>query len=234
MPRFLPMDKSRGFRAAILVIPLSDGQAVNNPALLKTQSQVRWLFNILDAIYDGVMVVDQKGSIVYANPAYTRTFGVSVHKVLNRQLSDIEPDSRVLGVLQTGRPVVDDPSFVASAGVDIVANITPVFEDKQLVGAVAVFRDRSEILSMQEKLKLAIEEAEKHRLLTDRYYAELQELRARFLEVDDMVFESRPMQKILAMVLRLANVDSTVLITGESGVGKEIIAILIHRTSRRS
>jgi len=129
---------------------------------------------------------------------------------------------------------VDDPSFVASAGVDIVANITPVFEDKQLVGAVAVFRDRSEILSMQEKLKLAIEEAEKHRLLTDRYYAELQELRARFLEVDDMVFESRPMQKILAMVLRLANVDSTVLITGESGVGKEIIAILIHRTSRRS
>jgi len=86
---------------------------------------------------------------------------------------------------------------------------------------------------MQEKLKLAIEEEEKNRLLTDRYYCELQELRARFLDVDDMVFESRAMRKVVAMVLRLANVDSTVLITGESGVGKEIIAILIHRTSRR-
>ncbi len=213
---------------------MADGQTLDNLALLQTQSQVRWLFNILDSIYDGVMVVDQKGSIVYANPAYTRTFGVSVQKVLNRKLADIEPDSRVLDVLRTGKPVVDDPSFVASAGVDIVANITPVFEEKRLVGAVAVFRDRSEILAMQEKLKLAIEEAEKNRQLTDRYYSELQELRARFLEVDDMVFESRPMQKILAMVLKLANVDSTVLITGESGVGKEIIAKLIHRTSRRS
>jgi len=86
---------------------------------------------------------------------------------------------------------------------------------------------------MQEKLKLAIEEAEKNRLLTDRYYCELQELRARFLDVDDMVFESRALRKVMAMVLRLANVDSTVLITGESGAGKEIIAILIHRISRR-
>jgi len=215
------------------VVPLPEAPVANHSTLLQTQSQVRWLFSVLDSIYDGLMVVDRNGTIVYANPAYTRIFGVSVGRVINRPLVDIEPDSRVLTVLRTGKPIVDDPAFVISAGVDIVANITPIFEEGELVGAVAVFRDRTEILAMQEKLKLAVEEAEKNRLLTDRYYSELQELRARFLDVDDMVFESRAMQKIMAMVLRLANVDSTVLITGESGVGKEIIAILIHRTSRR-
>ncbi|HUW65587.1 MAG TPA: sigma 54-interacting transcriptional regulator [Spirochaetia bacterium] len=216
------------------VIPLPDEQAVNNLALLQTQSQVRWLFKILDAIYDGVMVVDKNGSIVYANPAYTRTFGVPVQKVLNRKLSDIEPGARMMDVLQTGEPVVDDPSFVVSAGTSIVSNITPIFEENELVGAVAVFRDRTEILSMQEKMRLTMEEAEKNRQLTDRYYSELQELRARFLDIGDVVFESRAMQKIMALILRLVNVDSTVLITGESGVGKEIVARLIHRTSRRS
>ncbi|MDA8337325.1 MAG: sigma 54-interacting transcriptional regulator [Peptococcaceae bacterium] len=203
-----------------------------NAALAPMQSEV--LFNVLDAMHDGVMVVDASGVIIYANPAYTRIFGVVVSMVLGRRLADIEPDSRVLKVLETGQPVVDDPSFVLSAGVDIVADITPILEDRQLTGVVAVFRDRREILSMQEKLKLVIEEVKKSRLLSDRYYSELQQLRARFLDVDDMVFESRPMRTILSMVIRLADVDSTVMISGESGVGKDIIAALIHRTSLRS
>ena len=96
------------------------------------------------------MVVDRNGAIVYGNPAYTGIFGVSVGKVVNRRPVDIEPDSRVLTVLRTGKPIVDDPAFVISAGVDIVADITPIFEQRQLAGAVAIFRDRTEISSCRK------------------------------------------------------------------------------------
>ncbi|MGQ9826107.1 MAG: sigma 54-interacting transcriptional regulator, partial [Desulfotomaculales bacterium] len=205
-----------------------------NVATKENTSQERWLFSILKAIYDGVMVVDARGTIVYANPAYTRIFGVPVEKVLGRRLAEIEPASRVLEVLRTGKPLIDDPAHVISAGVDIVTNITPIYEDDILVGAVAIFRDQSEVFSLHEILKKAQREVEKTRNLADRYYTELQELRARFLDVGDLIYSSQQMKKIIDLVLQLANVDSTVLITGESGVGKEIIAKLIHRTSRRS
>jgi len=209
-------------------------ERAGNVAARENASRERWLFSILGAIYDGVMVVDARGTIVYANPAYTRIFGVPVEKVLGRRLAEIEPASRVLEVLRTGKPLIDDPAYVVSAGVDIVTNITPIYESGTLAGAVAIFRDQSEILSLQEKLKTILGEVEKTRNLASRYFTELQELRARFLDIGDLIFSSRQMQKIIELVLQLANVDSTVLITGESGVGKEIIAKLIHRTSRRS
>ncbi len=175
--------------------------------------------NILDSIHDGVMVVDTDSTIVYANPAYTRSFGVPVNKVLGRKLSDIEANSRVLEVLRTGKPIVDDPSHVESVGIDIVANITPIYQAGTMVGAVAVFRDVTEVMVLKD--------------LTTRYFSELQQLRTQLLSMDNLVLDSPQMLRVVELIQRVAMVDSTVLITGESGVGKEMVAKLIHRTSER-
>lgn len=189
--------------------------------------RLRWLANILNSIYDGLVVVDAESRILYANPAYSRLMGVPVSKVLGKKLSEIEPQSRVLEVLRTGKPVVDDPSHVHSVGIDIVTSITPLFEGNKLVGAVAIFRDVSEVLALQERLRLALDQVEKSS-------RELKELRARLLQQDDLIYRSTAMRKLVDLALRLANVDCNVLITGESGVGKEVFAKLIHRASRRA
>ena len=175
--------------------------------------------NIMDSIHDGVMVVDMDSTILYANPAYNRCFGVEVSKVLGRKLCEIEPMSRVLAVLRTGKPVVDDHSHVVSVDIDIVANITPVFENGKMTGAVAVFRDATEVMALKD--------------LVTRYHSELLELRTRLLDVDDVVWESPVMRRISELAQRVAIVDSTVLISGESGTGKEVVAKLIHRLSQR-
>ncbi len=173
----------------------------------------------MDSIHDGVIVVSMDSTILYANPAYTRCFGVQVGKVLGRKLSEIEPNSRVLAVLRTGKPVVDDHSHVVSVGIDIVANITPVFELGKMTGAVAVFRDATEVMALKD--------------LVTRYHSELLELRTRLLDVEDVVWDSQAMRRVSELAQRVAMVDSTVLISGESGTGKEVVAKLIHRLSQR-
>lgn len=175
--------------------------------------------DVLRAIFDGVMVVDQEGKILFANPGYERIFRVDAAKVVGRNLQDIEPTSPVLEVLKSGKPLVDQPTRVVSAGVDIVANTTVVERDGAVTGAVAVFRDVTDIVTLRE--------------LTERYYSELQELRGRFVASEEFVSDSPKMQRVLELAQRVALVDSTVLITGESGVGKEMVSKLIHRTSSR-
>lgn len=174
---------------------------------------------VLDSIHDGVIVVGMDSTILYANPAYTRNFGVQVSKVLGRKLSEIEPDSRILTVLRTGKPIVDDHSHVVSVGIDIVANITPVLEQGQMTGAVAVFRDATEVMALKD--------------LVTRYHSELLELRTRLLDVGDVVWDSPAMRRVSELAQRVALVDSTVLISGESGTGKEVVAKLIHQVSQR-
>ncbi len=200
---------------------------------LEGDSRLIWLASILNSIHEGVVVVDLNSTIIFANFAYTRNLGVPVTKVLGKKLSDIEPESPILQVLRTGKAIVDDPYQIKSLMVDIVANINPIYENSRLIGVVAVFRDRTEVQHLEEKLRQTMDEVKRSQALTSRYFSELRELRSRLLETDDLVLESPPMRKITELVMRLGHVDSTVLITGESGTGKEIIAKLIHRSSNR-
>ncbi|MDA8212428.1 MAG: sigma 54-interacting transcriptional regulator [Clostridia bacterium] len=197
------------------------------------EQRMKWLANILNAIHDSVVVVDTESTIIYVNPAYLRSWGVAEEKVLGRKLKDFEPTSRILDVLSSGRPIVDDPSRITSLGVDIIANITPIFDGEKLTGAVAVFRDITEIVALKEKLQETTAEMQRTKELTSRYYTELQELRSRLLEIDDLICESTEMRRVMEMVLRMGQVDSTILVTGESGVGKEVVAKLLHRVSKR-
>ena len=176
--------------------------------------------SVLDSIHDGVIIVAMDSTILYANLAYTRSFGVEVGKVLGRKVSEIEPNSHILDVLRSGKPVVDDHAHIVSVGIDIVANITPIFELGKMTGAVAIFRDATEVMALKD--------------LVTRYHSELLELRTRLLDdVQDVVWDSPAMRRVSELAQRVAMVDSTVLISGESGTGKEVIAKLIHRVSQR-
>lgn len=84
-----------------------------------------------------------------------------------------------------------------------------------------------------EELNRLRAELEKTDALKEQYKQELQRLRAQVVHEPEIVFKSGVMSNLLDMAIRVAAVDSTVLIQGESGVGKERIAELIHRHSPR-
>ncbi|MBX6395597.1 MAG: sigma 54-interacting transcriptional regulator [Alicyclobacillaceae bacterium] len=152
-------------------------------------------------------------TIYYANPAYSRLIGIPREKVIGRKLRDIEPQARIIEVLETEQPVFHDYSYVESAGMDVIGNMFPVWIDGQKIGAVAIFRPIS---------------------LTIPSASERNEATGRTDEADfpeGLVGRSRVFRNVLQIARKVARTDSTVLLRGETGVGKELLARAIHAAS---
>ncbi|MEB3103859.1 sigma-54 interaction domain-containing protein, partial [Ferviditalea candida] len=132
--------------------------------------------------------------------------------------------SVTLEVLTTKKPT----TIVQSVrGKEVLVTGNPVFDEKgELINVVTNIRDISELNTLKQDL-------EKTKALTEKYYSELTMLRQKADESIGMVAHSAEMQQIVSLASRVAQVDSTLLILGESGVGKEVIARLIHEQGNR-
>lgn len=185
---------------------------------------------IIESSSDGILITDPAGNILRANPAHERITGLSTRDIEGRQFHELikkgtYTTSIVDAVLQAGKSVTVVESKTDQHQLLVTGN--PVFSPGGEINRVVVnVRDLTEM----NRLLYELEQA---RRLSERYYDELTQLRAGSLKQEGIVFSSPSMQKLLALALRLAQVDSTVLILGESGAGKEVVARLIHRHSKR-
>ncbi|NPV44386.1 MAG: sigma 54-interacting transcriptional regulator [Firmicutes bacterium] len=188
----------------------------NNPYLKK----------LLNSLHEGVIVVDSNTKVIFANRAYSRILGVQPHKVLNRFLSEIEPEAKIIQVLKTGVPMFEQTINIKSLGTIIVANITPLKMDEKIIGAISTFSDITEIISITNQL-------EKTTFLNDFLAKELKEDTPLPESFKVIIGSSKKLKKELAIAARVAKTDSSVLILGESGTGKELVAKAIHDSSSR-
>jgi TyrR family helix-turn-helix protein len=116
--------------------------------------------------------------------------------------------------------------FVQLGERDVLLTGRPVFNSEgEFIRIVANIRDLTELNALKEELK-------KYYELTDRYVTELKQLRARELATD-LVSCSPSMKKVVDMAVQASQADATVLISGETGTGKEIVARIIHRSGQR-
>lgn len=176
---------------------------------------------LLDSLYDGVVIVDQKGDIIYANEAHARITDLRVAEVLGKPVHDVVPTNSIEQVLETGESRIGVRTQVGKR--IVVSNIVPIREEGQVVGAISVFRDITEVIQLTEELKLA-EDARDH------YRDQLQLLG---MDSKSIIGANPRIQRAYTIALKSAKVNSTVLIRGESGTGKEIVAQFIHENSDR-
>jgi PAS domain S-box-containing protein len=177
---------------------------------------------ILEALHDGVAVTDTAGTVVYVNEANGRITGLVAKDLLERPVREVVPDSHLLEALLAGRSLIGVKTRVA--GRAVISNIVPLWEDGQLIGAVSIFRDLTDVIRLNEQLR----EAEERIAL-------LQEHLGAGAAPDGMVIGRSPAaQRAYTLALWAAAVTSAVLVEGESGTGKEVVARLIHARSDRS
>lgn len=174
---------------------------------------------ILESISDGVFTVDDSWRITSFNRAAEEITGIPRHEAIGRPCSEVfrasmcETGCALRQTKETGVPIINKSAFIIDAeGSRIPISVSTALlrnENGIVVGGAETFRD----LSIVEELR--------------------KELEARF-QVSDMVSRSPLMRRIFDIMPQVANSDSTVLIQGETGTGKELLARAIHNQSHRS
>lgn len=184
---------------------------------------------ILEYSYDGIFIADGQGVVIRINKACERIDEVKAEDIVGRHMKDlveagVYSESVTLKVLEKKEAVTILQK--TKSGKEIMATGTPIFKNNEIFRVVVNSRDITEL----NNLKNQLHDAQKK---TEMLESELKLLRLEQVKTDGLVSQSYEMNKIYNLVIRVAAVDSTVLIQGESGVGKEVITKLIHRNSKR-
>ncbi len=184
---------------------------------------------LIDSSYDGITITDGKGYTLKVNQACERITGIRAREEVGRHMKDLVSsgfysESVVLKVLKHRKQI----SILQTArnGKEIMVTGTPIMKNDEIVRVIVNVRDLSELTDLKNEL-------EDIRQKNNKYKSELQYLRQNSARSDGMVVQSKEMEKVVELAGLIAPVDTTVLIQGESGVGKEVIARLIHDRSKR-
>ena len=173
---------------------------------------------ILESISDGVFTVDHEWRITSFNRAAEMITGIPRVKALGKHCWEVfrsnmcETDCALRRTMKQGKPFVDSAAYIVNSEkrrIPVVVS-TSVLKDENgtVLGGVEIFRDVSQIEELRKELE-------------GRY------------QVGDIVSRSPSMQGVFKILPQVAASDSTVLIEGETGTGKELLARAIHNLSYR-
>ncbi|MCR5757042.1 MAG: sigma 54-interacting transcriptional regulator [Selenomonas sp.] len=180
---------------------------------------------ILEAVQDGICVVDRTGEITYVNPSYLRIVHKTPEMVMGQNVFKTAPDGNRCAVLRTGVARIGSISRKKD-GTTVVANVNPIFVNGEIAGVVSVIKDITELQNLMARLSQVSAKAE---------YLEQELLRTKKTAnaFANYIGKSGKVIDVLALASKAANSSATVLIRGESGTGKEVIAEGIHYASER-
>lgn len=170
--------------------------------------------SIMNLASDAIISLDSQGVLTTINNRARTLLGVDNQDVVGRPIAMLISNSSLLRGLQRQASIQDK---VESIGDEIfVYNQEPLTLEDQTVGVVATFKEISTLMRAESMVR---------RSLTKGFVANY--------VLDDLVYQSPEMRNIASTCAELAKTDSTVLVTGETGTGKEVIAQSVHNVSRR-
>ena len=190
---------------------------------------------LLEALetFPNFVVIDDQGRVVYLNEGYARLLGTTTQLAIGRSVTDVIPNTRLPVILRSGKAEMGSVMslYDHSIGQDItvVCNRIPIQRDGRIVGAVAAttISDLQDVVRLNEEIKAI-------RLENRRYKAELEKLKSAMNPLNQVVGQSPAIQQLKESIADYADSDLTVLLTGETGVGKEVFARAVHQLSRRA
>lgn len=171
---------------------------------------------IIDFVHDGIVAIDDSGEVTVFNSASERITGLSKQEAIGKKLVDIIPEIRLVDVMDTAKSELGDIQRLDEKTV-IATNRVPVIVDGEVKGAVATYQDITEIQRLEQSIRI--------RLSEKGFIAQY--------KLSDIVHKSAAMSECIRNAEKIAQYDTSVLICGSSGVGKELFAQGIHNSSQR-
>lgn len=186
---------------------------------------------IIECSYDGIYITDGEANTIKVNNAYERITGLKKEDVLGKNMKELEKEgfiskSATLMVLENRQTTTIQQEF--NTGVKVLVSSNPIFgEDGKVIMVVTNVRDVTQLYELKEQLQ-------KNKEITRKYVSEIEEMRTQLLNASEIVAEDHKTIEIIQLANRIAKVDTTILMLGETGAGKDQIAKYIHKASNRS
>ncbi|TLS33883.1 PAS domain-containing protein [Geobacillus thermoleovorans] len=180
---------------------------------------------VLDAAYEGVVVVDEGGVVREINRAYCQFLGIRREEAIGKHVTEVIENTRLHICVQSGIP---ERGYIQKIyGQPMVVHRIPIWRDGKVIGAIGmlIFQGVSEVYEIFRRLQELSREASRK----EKKEAKPQETAASAPKGIERIIGRHPsIAAVKQMIRRAARVPSTVLITGESGTGKEVVARAIH------
>jgi len=177
---------------------------------------------IIESSYDGICVTEADGKIEHLNSAYERLIGICREELIGKPFGEDLTDM----VKQQKKAVTLVQKTATGKQVLITGNPLLDGDSRRLLKIVTNVRDITELSRLKQEL-------DNSRELQERYSSELDYLRGEHTRHDNIVAKHPRMKNVIEQAMRAAAFDSTVLLLGETGVGKELFSKLIHGNSER-
>jgi PAS domain S-box-containing protein len=188
--------------------------------------RVKILELVLDNIYNGVVVTDRDGYIIYFNKPYGRFLGIDPEAQIGKHVTEVIENTRMHIVAKTGKAEINEPQAIH--GQTMVVQRIPIKYDGNVVAVFGqvMFKHVSDVGKLAKELDLLQSKLK-------IYEEELMTLRAERYTFDSILGVNPVIATLKKEALRAAGTRFPVLITGESGTGKEMFAQAIHNASPR-
>ncbi|GIN93565.1 hypothetical protein J6TS1_14580 [Siminovitchia terrae] len=186
---------------------------------------------ILSSIYDEILVVNSKGELIrYSENAIPEFWGVDLKDLVGKNIIELEKQGRFMPSVT--RLVIEKKKKVSvvqetPAGKKVLAVGNPVLDDNgEIERIIVASRDITEATRLRDELR-------EMKKISAQYKQELDEMKMQEQLSRKLIYRSQKMEDIVGQIHKVAKFSSTVLIQGESGVGKEVIAHAIHQLGGR-
>lgn len=186
-----------------------------------------FLETVLEQV-DGTIVTDADGKVVYLNKKYAEMLGVDAEASIGKHAREIIPQTRMDIVAKTGQEEIGSVHMI-NGTIPVVCNRIPIKRDGKIIGAVAftTFRKLDEVDGLFNEISRL-----KHEI--KEYKSELVKLRGVKYSLEQIVGNSPQLVKVKELIKKVAPSKLAILISGETGTGKELFAQSIHQLSPRN
>jgi PAS domain S-box-containing protein len=180
----------------------------------KDQEKTQRYQSIIDSTSEGIIAVDRHGEITAINKMAKTFLKIADLDIVGKPISNYINRPSVVNAIKTGKPYHNKLEKINRD--QFVSNHVPITVNSKIIGGVSTFKDISNVVRAENEVRRSFAKG-----LIAKYH------------LTDFIHGSKVIKKTLKRAVKFANSDSTILILGDTGTGKELLAHSIHNLGPR-